>query len=349
MMNRYRFSATIWAVCVFLQINTLICLMPSHGSIHKKTLLPISTILTKSSVKADTERDYQAEFLKTLSLIRDNVLLDTTKSNIESLCDKLNDNSLSSVDRFIYQTSQQRLLTNVLKRNRLEYMDVVKSLGDRIPRNILPNLQEIPPQIGTPSSFSVASSTLSNSSSIELLINDCSLPNITFTESILDKFLLSLFRKFVQEEIKFTSPKDGISGLLEEGRYYYLSDSGTPENQHKFVRTVLGRLLTPFLPPFYRIFMAGIIPTLDNNDPVWLVNGTNYIISQLPASLRKELTPGRQFGPWFYAPFLTSFVTPPFLSFLVGPSRSSRRKDGELGGMVIEKCKFLQESGCKGK
>jgi hypothetical protein len=24
------------------------------------------------------------------------------------------------------------------------------------------------------------------------------------------------------------------------------------------------------------------------------------------------------------------------------------RKDGQLGGLVIEKCKFLQESGCKG-
>ena len=27
----------------------------------------------------------------------------------------------------------------------------------------------------------------------------------------------------------------------------------------------------------------------------------------------------------------------------------NRRKDGSLGGMVVEKCKFLQESGCKGK
>ena len=31
-----------------------------------------------------------------------------------------------------------------------------------------------------------------------------------------------------------------------------------------------------------------------------------------------------------------------------GPSRTNRRKDGELGGIVVEKCKFLQESGCKG-
>ena len=58
---------------------------------------------------------------------------------------------------------------------------------------------------------------------------------------------------------------------------------------------------------------------------------------------------GKQIGPWFYAPFLTSFVTPTFFAFLVGPSYPNRRKDGQPGGLVVEKCKFLQESGCKGK
>lgn len=143
--------------------------------------------------------------------------------------------------------------------------------------------------------------------------------------------------------------KAGVSGLLEEGRYYYLSGQGTPENQHKFVRTVLGKLLTPVLPPFYRIFMAGIVPTLANDDPEWLVNATNWLRAQLPDSIQNHyFVPGKQLGPWFYAPFLTSFVTPPFLSFLVGPSHMNRRKDGQPGGMVVEKCKFLQESGCKG-
>jgi hypothetical protein len=60
------------------------------------------------------------------------------------------------------------------------------------------------------------------------------------------------------------------------------------------------------------------------------------------------LIPGKQIGPWFYAPLLTSIVTPPFLAFLVGPSRINLRKDGNYGGMLVEKCKFLQESGCKG-
>ena len=78
------------------------------------------------------------------------------------------------------------------------------------------------------------------------------------------------------------------------------------------------------------------------------VSFTNKIIESLPDTLKKEIYPGKQFGPLFYAPYLTSVVTPPFLSFLVGPSTPNRRKDGKLGGMVIEKCKFLQESGCKG-
>eukprot|EP00978_Attheya_sp_CCMP212_P010250 scaffold24666_cov49-Attheya_sp.AAC.2 len=58
--------------------------------------------------------------------------------------------------------------------------------------------------------------------------------------------------------------------------------------------------------------------------------------------------PSTQIGPWFYAPWLTSFVTPIFFGFLVGPSRPNSRKDGQAGGLVVEKCKFLQESGCKG-
>jgi len=28
--------------------------------------------------------------------------------------------------------------------------------------------------------------------------------------------------------------------------------------------------------------------------------------------------------------------------------RTNRRRDGALGGLVVDKCKFLQESGCKG-
>jgi len=120
------------------------------------------------------------------------------------------------------------------------------------------------------------------------------------------------------------SDKPGIQGLLEQGRTFMLQPGQTPEAQHKMVYDTLAGLMTPVLPPFYRIFMSGIVPKL----------GTEW--------------DGKQLGPWFYAPWLTSFVTPTFFGFLVGPSYPNRRKDGQLGGLVVEKCKFLQESGCKG-
>jgi beta-carotene isomerase len=90
------------------------------------------------------------------------------------------------------------------------------------------------------------------------LIQDCNLANTTYTESPLDIILLGIFRGLVQKEISFKSEVSGIRGLLEEGKHYYMSEAGAvTENQHAFVRRTLGALLTPFLPPFYRIFMAG--------------------------------------------------------------------------------------------
>jgi hypothetical protein len=50
-----------------------------------------------------------------------------------------------------------------------------------------------------------------------------------------------------------------------------LSKEGTETNQHIFVKNTLSGLMTPFLPPFYRIFMSGIVPSFENGDPEWLV------------------------------------------------------------------------------
>jgi beta-carotene isomerase len=145
-------------------------------------------------------------------------------------------------------------------------------------------------------------------------------------DSLLDQILLKIFRKLVTENTGgVVSAKPGIEGLLEQGRFFMLKPGQTPEAQHKMVKETLGGLMTPYLPPFYRIFMSGIIPELG-------IEGLD----------------GKQLGPWFYAPWLTALVTPPFFAFLVGPSRPNRRKDGSPGGLLVEKCKFLQESGCKG-
>jgi len=133
----------------------------------------------------------------------------------------------------------------------------------------------------------------------------------------LDKALLFVFRKLVTGITGFTSQKEGILGLLEEGREYMLRPGQTAGAQNKMVYDVLAGLMTPVMPPIYKTFMTGIFGE-------------------------------KQYGPWPWAPWLTSFVTPTFFGFLVGPSRPNRRIDGALGGLVVEKCKFLQESGCKG-
>ena len=106
--------------------------------------------------------------------------------------------------------------------------------------------------------------------------------------------------------------------------------------------------MTPVLPPFYRIFMGGIVPSRERGDPAWLVDGAQRLANALPFNASSWLTPGTQLGPLPYAPLLTSLVSPYAFGFLVGPAKVNRRSDGGLGGLVVEKCKFLQESNCKG-
>ena len=82
-------------------------------------------------------------------------------------------------------------------------------------------------------------------------------------------------------------------------------------------------------------------------DPKWLADAFQWVRAKLPAG-KEYLEPGRQLGPWFYAPALTSVVAPYAFGFLVGPASLNRRSDGAIGGLVVEKCKFLQDSSCKG-
>ena len=83
-------------------------------------------------------------------------------------------------------------------------------------------------------------------------------------------------------------------------------------------------------------------------DPKWLADAFQWVRANLLPAGKQYLEPGRQLGPWFYAPALTAVVAPYAFGFLVGPASLNRRADGELGGLVVEKCKFLQESSCKG-
>jgi len=203
-----------------------------------------------------------------------------------------------------WQAMRKAALARMLALDRDQYLTTVTQLGDSIPRSDLPNRQDVPlPARATAEPVE------------DGMIPDCTLANVSYSESPLDVLLLKIFRKFVQDEIGWASNKPAMEGLAEEGRYYMLRAS--EEDQQQMVVNVLRRLFTPAGPPFYRIFMSGI----------W---------------------GDRQLGPWFWAPALTAFVTPPFFKFLVGPSTPNYRADGQLGGLVVEKCRFLQESGCKG-
>lgn len=323
-------------------------LCTSEGGNWKVNLAALPDSVSRPTGAAVEEEDGAKAFLEIMTIIMKGVLhrmgvvlnlfsFQPLAADIVKLCDKIDDSNLDYIDSFLFRWRRQSLLLTMLERDRKVYIETVSFLQSRIPRLELPNLQDIP-----------VSETRSATSLEEGLVADCTLPKVTYSESLLDKFLLSIFRGLVQQEIGWKSDTQGIKGLLEEGRHYMLSEEGTPENQHAFVRRTLAGLMTPFLPPFYRIFMSGIVPSKERGDPEWLVSSTNQLIGNLPDTLKDKVSPGKQFGPWFYAPFLTSVVTPPFLNFLVGPSRINYRKDGQLGGIVVDKCKFLQESGCKG-
>ena len=257
-----------------------------------------------------------------------------TQEEIIQLCDDLD--ALQTTDLFVSKTLQLRQkalevqryerLVALMQSDYDAYVATAEFLSpSRIPRLQLPNLQDVKVVIKDDGDAGTKQATVLDDKG-QPLVADCELNDLEFNESPLDKLLLKIFRNLVEKNTGgIQSSQPGIDGLLEQGRTFMLQEGQTPEAQHKMVSDTLGGLMTPVLPPFYRIFMSGIVPQKLGTD--W---------------------DGKQLGPWFYAPFLTSFVTPTFFGFLVGPSYPNRRKDGQLGGLVVEKCKFLQESGCKG-
>ncbi len=135
------------------------------------------------------------------------------------------------------------------------------------------------------------------------------MPEGFYAESLLDRVALALFRQLVQREIGFKSEKPGYDGLVEEARHYQLQPGVTAEDQQQMVMRCLATIAGPAVPPVYKTFMA----------------------------------------PWPWAPFLTALFTPPFFKFLVGPNNyEARQEDGAPGGVFAERCRFLEETGCKG-
>lgn len=323
------------------------------SSVLTNNRVPLTLVRSSSMSNGDDELsllkdrvgDELKEILHCTSLAFKYVSQDKVKAtDIVELCDemdaKLNSDNISSWFRQnlrpeVYKFSRYQLLTKLMEQDYDAYVATASFLSpSRIARMDLPNVQDVQYNPSTSESDDeTETKKAATTTTVDgmMLVNDCTLEDMKYEDSLLDKVLLSIFRKLVVQysDGVGSSDKDGIEGLLEQGRKYMLKPDQTPEAQHTMVKNTLGGLMTPVLPPFYRIFMSGIVPT----------RFEKYV----PEGIR-----GKQLGPWFYAPFLTSIVTPTFFGFLVGPSYPNRRIDGQRGGLVVEKCKFLQQSGCKG-
>ncbi len=261
---------------------------------------------------------------------------------------------LVSVGDFARRARRKQLLSELLRADRAAYVETVSFLN--VPRDELPNRQDVPlrecdpqPRAGAP-----APSDGGDEKGDEL-VADCALPDVAMGENAVEGALLSVTRDIYAGETGVSrSSTSGIVGLIDEMREYMLSErGGLPEAQQAVLVRTLKTLMTPVLPPFYRIFMGGTVPSEARGDPRWLVDSVQWVANRLewmPFDTKKALAPGNQplGGPMPYAPLLTSVVAPYVFGFLVGPASLNRRADGGVGGLVVEKCKFLQESNCKG-
>lgn len=303
-------------------------------------------------------------------------LVQETVTEIIALCDKIDalqsSSSPNTLRAHVY--GRYAMLQSLMGLDHDAYVNVASFLyPNRIPRDQLPNVQSVPfvvvddqysltAHANTDSESTITASsildpdtTASSSPSMTMsapiiedgvsLTPDCELEETTYTDTLLDRLLLFVFRGLVQKNSDdlAVSSQEGILGLLEQGRVYMLQPGQTDERQHVMVKDTLRDLMTPLLPPVYRLFMSGIVPrrVADRLPPsavAWIQAVGN------PHPNEGDL----QFGPVPYAPYLTTVITPLFFQFLVGPSHPNARKDGQPGGLVVEKCKFLQESGCKG-
>ncbi|KAJ1461899.1 hypothetical protein M885DRAFT_611499 [Pelagophyceae sp. CCMP2097] len=273
--------------------------------------------------------------------------LPRTEASVDVLTAELAAAADGSFDSWSKTTARYWMLADLLRNDADSYTRVATKLVERSSLTLidLPNAQRLRGVV-----------PLALGQGLDV-VADCVLPDVAFDENVFEKALLTFTRDryaFHAPTGAFRSPRDGISGLLDEMRVLMLDDRGTDDEQRTVVVKVLKDIMTPALPPFYRIFMAGLVPSAERGDPEWLVGAFGRLrgfAARFDEGFANErLAPGARFAgthlPW--APLLTSLVSPYAFGFLVGPARVNLRDDGAVGGLVVEKCKFLQESGCKG-
>mmetsp|Transcript_30628 Transcript_30628/g.45319 ORF Transcript_30628/g.45319 Transcript_30628/m.45319 type:complete len:387 (+) Transcript_30628:50-1210(+) len=258
----------------------------------------------------------------------------TTTDTILSIKD---DDLESKVTKVLLEQARSYKLNRLLREDYDTYVTTATFLSNKIPREAFPNIQDIPhPQSqGDDNTETKEQDYLGRE-----LVADCTVADVPVGENPIEAAILELTRNIYSEKTGIPrSSQKGIIGLIDEMQAFMLSPKGAdPKVQQERLLQTLYTLMTPVLPPFYRLFMGWKVPSTAAGDPEWLVN----------LGQRLNLEEGKSYGPAPYAPLLTSIVAPFVFGFLVGPARINLRNDGSYGGLVVNKCKFLQESNCKG-
>jgi len=126
-----------------------------------------------------------------------------------------------------------------------------------------------------------------------------------------NRFFLAAFRYMVRKESGIKSDLPGYKGLMEESQNFMIN---AEQNEQKDMVVYLMSLIFDPLKPIWELLLV-----------------------------RK----GKEPYPW--TPVIMSIFTPFFMDFLVGPSKPNLRpEDKKPGGMLVEKCRWLEEANCKG-
>jgi len=176
------------------------------------------------------------------------------------------------------RTRRKILLARMLREDRPAYLQTASFL--RIPRSELPNLQDVPVREWDARATPAAAAAAAAASGDPELVPDCELPPLAMGEGLLESALLRLTRNIYARETGGARRTEtaGILGLIEEMRSYMLSEAGAaPERQQEALIRTLRTLMTPALPPFYRVFMGWIVPSAERGDPRWLVDGVQAV------------------------------------------------------------------------
>lgn len=264
-----------------------------------------------------------------------------TALSITATTDKIisikDDDIESKVTKGLLEQARSYQLNRLLREDYDTYVTTATFLSNKIPRESFPNIQDIPhPQR--------QQDDIAETKELDYLgrelVADCTVPDTPVGENPVEAAILELTRNIYSEKTGISRDSGkGIIGLINEMQAFMLSPKGVdPKVQQERLVQTLYVLMTPILPPFYRLFMGWKVPSTAAGDPEWLIK----------LGQRLNLEEGKSYGPAPYAPLLTSIVAPLVFGFLVGPARVNLRSDGNYGGLVVNKCKFLQESNCKG-